>query len=117
MPSSVQELWLLSWNYDEDGSEWNLENLSKVCPNLKVLKIGDEFFEDDLVAEGVVEVLKEREMNDQAGLYGKGILMVSLEKLIIPTGLLGSGQLDDLREIVDEVIDIEDYPNFIELEY
>lgn len=45
------------------------------------------------------------------------IKMVSLQKLIIPTEIFTSVQLDELREVVGEVIDLEDYPDLIELEY
>lgn len=44
-------------------------------------------------------------------------MMISLEKLVIPTELFATAQLNDLKETVGEVIDLKDYPDFIEMNY
>lgn len=43
--------------------------------------------------------------------------MVKLQKLVIPTELLNSFDLETLRMVVDEVIDVKDYHDFIEVDY
>lgn len=64
-----------------------------------------------------LEALGSRQDKVKEGVEIGGIKMRSLEKLIIPTELLQPAQLAGLREIVDEVIDIESYPDFIEIKY
>lgn len=122
LPISVEELWLLCWS-PTTTVERSLDFLSQVCPHLKVLKLGKDFFVGDrltqqqLGSKDVSSSFTAREEKVREGVEIEGIKMVSLEKLIVPIELFKSAEADQLRDLVGEVIDLEDYPDFIELEY
>ena len=53
----------------------------------------------------------------QDGKEINGIKMVPFEKLILPTEVLDGEQLDRAAEVVEEVVDVKNCPEFIDIEY
>lgn len=124
LPRSLDELWLIDWDSDDllyGSRNLRWKGLTQACPNLKILRVTDEILRPEnhheRFSSTFLGIMKAREGNVKQGMEIGNIKMVSLQKLIIPTEIFTSVQLDELREVVGEVIDLEDYPDLIELEY
>lgn len=46
-----------------------------------------------------------------------GIKVVFLERLILPTSMLNTEELERAAEVAEELIDVEDHPEFKDIEY
>lgn len=115
LPPSVRELWLMDrkYVYAEGGYSFKVEgwnNLSQACPNLMTLKITENFFkglfhfqDSHTLTASLPKCLESREG--------------PLSRLVLPTFQFSPSLSYALRGSVDEVIDIGDYPDFVEIQY
>lgn len=114
LPLSLEELWIDSHYTTEN---WDWLTMTKEVPKLKILKVSSSLFLNQLESRSAfTEMLEDRERLIQSETRIKGIKMNSLEKLVIPKKLFNSGHLGRLRNVDGEMIDFEDYPNFVEIE-
>lgn len=119
VPPLVEEIWLrsryVSLNEVED---WN--PLLRLCPRLKVLKLMEGFVfypsNEPLIFTGIIEMLETRSKMVRDEKEIDGIKIMPLQKLVLPTKSFNKEELDRAAKVV-EVIDVQDYPDFIEIEY
>jgi hypothetical protein len=119
LPPSIEELWLVGKMYFS-SNDW--EFLQNSCPRLKILKLGQYFIRPDddshnLDISAIVRGLIGRQQMVNNGEEIDGLKMNQLHKLVIPIKLFNPAQFDRLKEVAVEVIDLSDYPDFIEVEY
>ena len=61
-------------------------------------------------------VEKELSQNVEAGMELDGVKIIPLKALILPFKLVTEGSVPLLRDLVEEVVDLDSSPGFIELE-
>lgn len=120
IPSSVEELWLNSRKDSFRTENW--EPLVYSCPRLQVLKLSEDFvydsdFGDKIKVDYLLEMMENRNKMVKERREVDGVQFTSLQKLILPTGLFSKSDLDRLEKMVESLIDLKDYPEFIEIEY
>lgn len=116
LPVTIEELWLFQFHASQAAGS-DLNSLLKSCPNLKILKVGPRFVRWKGKQFDLIMVLKARREKILQGVEIQGVKMKSLEKLVIPTKLFKTAELNELKSLVGAMIDINDHPAFIELEY
>lgn len=125
LPINIQELWLVRRHLGIQGSSFDSQDwieLADSCPQLRILKVTESFFRgsnelNPLFVKSFLEALKIRRSNSEKGMEVQGFILKSLEKLVVPFNRFTSSQIEELQDSVEEVIEIEHYPNFIEVQY
>lgn len=104
---NVMELWL--------NSIQNWEELGERSPELDILRVSSLGLSLASLRRNLLDLLKMREENADAGLEVNGVPMLYLGTLIIPFAQFSSSELDEIKEWVKEVVDLTDVPEFLEL--
>lgn len=99
------------WISDPD----RLENLKDLCPLLKELKI-HPYSQLPKVTHRLINMLKKRRENVEAGVEVNGIRMIPLETLVVDCQHLKPHVISELRELVGEVKSVETVPSSYEVE-
>lgn len=98
-----------------------IQRLRKHCPLLEELEVGMRFqyikatFSRKSVEE-LVSLLEERKEQSETGFEVDGVKMGSLKRLVIPYEQLKSEELEKLRNLVEEVVDVKSISPFMEIE-
>lgn len=103
------ELWI-------DGLH-SIDRLANMCPNLVELRVfainsGLKREECDTLVDMLIE--RNKKVDERMGI--DGVRMVRLKRVIFPFGYLKRGRLSQLRELVEEVVDLKFPETFIEVE-
>lgn len=91
------------------------------CPLLVELEVGKS--SDGIIAETypdlvneLILVLKERNHQSEDGFEVDGVQMTPLKRLVIPFVQFRARKLEELRDLVEELLDLESVSPFIEIE-
>lgn len=105
----VAELWL-------GGLEYGCEELNHQCPFLEKLRMTEQLHQR--LVRDLEEILKRRKSDEEAGEEIGGTKIKSIKQLCIYFQEWDSKNLDseEIREIVDELINLEDVSKFIDLD-
>lgn len=104
---SINELWV------DSLMKWE-ENLAGKCPILNTLRLS---FDKKVIAQikRILPLLKKRIQNVEEGLEVDGVAMVRIERLIVPLRFLKAELISELRELVDQVVDLQTVPRLIDV--
>ena len=86
-------------------------NLGKCCPSLRELRITGKL--DDWDRRAILEVLQEREKQIAIGFEVAGVKMVPLKRIVLPIKYCNGGFLDEVRALVEQVVDLAEIPKKI----
>lgn len=111
---SVSELWI-----GGDGwiDEMNWANqLGGRCPLLETLRFDSTRVK--FITDPLLNLLRKRQENVEAGLEVDGVKMISLKRLVVHLPIVNKDQLVllEVQELVAEIVDLESVPEKIELE-
>lgn len=110
---SISELWLVD---EEDEIEEGF-NISDQCPELKVVRIFHQPTDNyQSVDEAILDAFNERIANVKAGLKVDEVMMGNVKTLILPFEMLKAKTLEELKQLVEEVVDIGSVPEHLEIE-
>lgn len=116
IPSSVEQLWLNSVKHNLLDGDW--EHLMSACPNMEIFRMEKEIdMNTRLQPESLIRVLEKRQQMINKGEEIQGLNVVPLQKLVLPLEILSKDQVERARKSAGEVVDVKDYPDFIELRY
>lgn len=92
--------------------EWESSSLYFRGPQLKTMRLDSTilFFKPHLL----IKILEKRLEKVEEGFEVDGIKMVQLEKLVISKKHLGKKVISQLEELVEEVVDTKDAPDYWE---
>lgn len=107
---SVSTLWL--------GGLINVEVLTSCCPELVTLRVDGDSYSNYSVGykDELISTLKTRKGNAEAGMEVSGVKMIPLKTIVLRKCIFGSEQLSEISELVEEVVDLDSVPKFIEVE-
>lgn len=95
-----------------------IRKLATECPNLIELRV-DTFDFNVLKHEqrdSLILLLRERKEKVDAGTIFKGLTMTHLIRLVFPVRFLSQSQLSQLKDLVEEVVDLESVDRSFEVE-
>lgn len=96
----------------------NVNELQARCPELSELRLNTNYPEtfNSEDCNKLISMLRQRKSNVEAGTEIDGARMIPLKTLVLPFRLVKDEFLSLLRELVEEVVDLESVSSFIELE-
>lgn len=105
---SISELWIEG----EDG----LENLEQRCPRLETLRVRSipEYFQD--MQNSLVSVMRRRREHVEAGLEVDRVAMRPISKILCSIRHFRDHQVEELRELVAEVLDVRSVSSLLIVE-
>lgn len=92
--------------------------LADLCPTLGELRVYNVDLSDEwgMRNESFISMLRRRKTYVNQGREIEGVKMIHLKRLVFPFRLLDTLQLSQLRELVEEVVDLESVERLIEVE-
>jgi len=109
---SIQELWVNLLTQ----IVWDWEDLSSRCPKLQVFRLERRRELGDSESEHLLSPLRARKENSDRRFEVDSIQMEPLKKLVIPFDKFSAADLEECRELVGEVVDLESEPEFWDVE-
>lgn len=108
---AISKLWI------GNTSLKHVDRLKDRCPELVELRVKTVVRSPSTKAcKDLISVLRQRKENCEAGLVAEGMRMVPLKTLTIDVGTLKSNILDQMKELVEEVVDIQEVSPVVEVE-
>lgn len=94
----------------------NMQKLTNACPELLELRLGDGGTYSPTMFDELLSMLEQRRLNVEAGMEVEGVKMINIKTLVLPFGMVEEDFLMKLRDLVEEVLDLDEVSKLIDLE-